>query len=68
MQTLFSADSILPTGYNLTNLEFTPGDLEIACTELKGNAAAGPDGFSIIVLKECKKELKLSLYYLCKSV
>ena len=44
-----------------------PDDLELACSELKCSSASGPDGFPSSVLKECKKELKLPLYYLWKE-
>ena len=63
----FSVDSSRPTGPILTDLDFTEGDMEFACSELSKTSAAGPDGVPSALLKECKKELKRPLYILWKA-
>ena len=67
MKEFFSVGSSGPTGYILTHLDFTPEDIELACSQLKGSSAAGPDGFPTAVLKECKKELKLPLFHIWRE-
>ena len=63
----FSVDSSRPTGPILTDLDFTEGDMEFACSELSKTSAAGPDGVPSALIKECKKELKRPLYILWKA-
>ena len=41
----------------LFNIEFNHVDIELACDELHGNSAPGPDGVPALLLKECRKEL-----------
>ena len=47
---------------SLNDIKFCPEDIERACSELRGTAAAGPDGVPAILLKTCKKELSKPLY------
>ena len=46
------------------NLVFSPADMEKACSELRANAAPGPDGVPAMLLKSCKKVLSQPLYTL----
>lgn len=41
----------------LSNIKFNHVDIELACEELSGNSAPGPDGVPALLLKECRKEL-----------
>ena len=50
MHQFFSTD-LSSTGYTLNHLDFTPDDLEFACSELKSTSASGPDGVPTSVLK-----------------
>ena len=52
---------------SLNDFQFTPEDIEKACSELKGTAAAGPDGVPAILLKTCRKELSKPLYTMWRS-
>ena len=63
----FSVEEPAPSGRLLSNLELNPDIIELACAELKGTSAPGPDGIPAVLLKECKKELKLPLYYLWRE-
>ena len=45
------------TTNSLTNIKFNHVDIELACEELSGNSAPGPDGVPALLLKECRKEL-----------
>ena len=49
------------------DLEFTPTDIEKACSELRANAAPGPDGVPAMLLKACKKVLSQPLYALWRK-
>ena len=51
----------------LDNIVFSPKDIEEACSELRANAAAGPDGVPAILLKSCRKQLSRPLYVLWKA-
>ena len=51
----------------LTDICFGPDDIEKACSELKGTAAAGPDGLPAILLKTCRKQLSKPIYYIWRS-
>ena len=42
---------------SLSNIKFNHVDIELACEELSGNSAPGPDGVPALLLKECRKEL-----------
>ena len=55
-----SADTLL-------DINFGPEDIEKACAELKGTAAAGPDGVPALLLKTCRKQLSKPIYYLWRS-
>ena len=63
----FSVEESVSSSHMLANLEFDPDFIEVACAELKGTSAPGPDGIPAILLKECKQELKLPLFYLWKE-
>ena len=52
---------------SLNDFQFSPDDIERACSELKSTAAAGPDGVPAILLKTCKKELSKPLYIMWRS-
>ena len=51
----------------LDNLVFSPADMEKACSELRANAAPGPDGVPAMLLKSCKKVLSQPLYTLWRK-
>ena len=51
----------------LEDLQFSPKDMEKACSELRASAAAGPDGVPVILLKSCRKELARPLYILWRA-
>ena len=51
----------------MENIVFGPKDIEEACSELRANAAAGPDGVPAILLKSCRKQLARPLYLLWRG-
>ena len=54
-------------GESLLDISFGPADIEKACADLKGTAAAGPDGIPAILLKTCRKQLSKPIYLLWRS-
>ena len=52
---------------SLNDFQFCPENIEKECDELKGTAAAGPDGVPATMLKNCRKELSRPLYILWRS-
>ena len=40
---------------NLQDIDFGLDDIEKACSQLRGSAAAGPYGVPAVLLKNCKK-------------
>ena len=42
---------------SLVNIPFNHVDIELACEDLSGSSAPGPDGVPALLLKECRKEL-----------
>ena len=67
LQQFFSVDTSRPTGYILTDFDFTPDDVEYACKELSATSSPGPDGVPASLLKECSKELKKPLWALWRA-
>ena len=54
---------------SLNDINFSEEDIERAIDELRYNAAAGKDGFSAMLLKNCKHSLLYPLAYLwCKCL
>ena len=51
----------------LTNITFTPEDVENCIKSIKPQAAAGPDGFPAILLRECNHELSKALYLIFRN-
>ena len=47
---------------NLLDFEFSPEDIIKSIDDISMNAAAGPDGFPAIFLKQCKHELPSTTY------
>ena len=47
---------------NLLDFEFSPADIIDAINDISENAAAGPDGFPAILLKQCKDIIAIPLY------
>ena len=45
----------------MDDIEFNVKDIEVACSELKSESAAGPDGVPSVLLKTCRKELSTPL-------
>ena len=60
----FDADSS-PTG--LQDIAFSAADIEKACADLRGSAAAGPDGVPAIFRKNCRKLLSKPLHCLWRA-
>ena len=58
-------DRSRPTGRILSEHDFSPDHIEQA--ELNATSAPGPDGIPAQLLKECRKELKLPLFYFWKE-
>ena len=52
---------------SLCDLKFGAEDIEKACSQLKGSAAAGPDGVPAILLKNCRSQLSKPLYQIWRS-
>ena len=48
----------------LSEIEFSITDIEKACQQLKSSVALGPDGVTAVLLKNCRKQLSLPLFYL----
>ena len=51
----------------LSDIVFSREDIEKACQQLSSSSAAGPDGVPALLLKSCRKELSLPLYYLWRG-
>lgn len=51
----------------LTDITFTPEDVENCIKSIKPHAAAGPDGFPAIYLRECNHELSKPLYQIFRN-
>ena len=51
----------------LTDITFTPEDVQKCINQIKPNAAPGPDGFPAILLRECSKELSKPLYQIFRN-
>ena len=56
-----------PTGNFISNVEFSPGDLENAIGKISATAAAGPDRFPAILLKQCRQTLSKPLYLIWRT-
>ena len=55
----------LPTTVpSLSDINFTPKDVEIALGDLKTTATEGPDGWSAHLLHNCKNKFSLPIYLL----
>ena len=54
-------DARAPSGPTIESIEVRKEDLEAAIDELSSNAAAGPDGFPAILLKNCKEVISTPL-------
>ena len=54
-------------GESLTDIQFEPKDIEMACADLKSTAAPGPDGVPAVLIKTCRKELSKPIYLLRRS-
>ena len=67
MEGFFSVETSRPTGYILTDIDFSEYDIELACSELSCSSAPGPDGIPSSLLKICRKELKHPLFILWRS-
>jgi hypothetical protein len=52
---------------NITDINFSPEDIEQAINELSANSAAGPDRFPAILLKKCRLPLSVPLYMLWRQ-
>ena len=50
-----------------TDFDFTPSDIEYACSELSQTSAPGPDGIPASLLKECRKELGEPLWFIWRE-
>ena len=48
----------------IQDIQFTEEDIEKMISEIKANSACGEDGFSALLLKNCKKQLSVPLYIL----
>ena len=66
VEDFFDSDEDLPE-INLSDLNFSEKDIEAAISEIKPNAACGDDGFSAMLLKNCKKELSVPLNILWRK-
>ena len=51
----------------LADIPFTVKDIELACSELRGNAAPGPNGVPAMLLKTCRKQLATPLHHLWRG-
>ena len=56
-----------PDNRNLTDINFSPADIEAACLQLSVQSAAGPDGVPAALLKYCRKSLSHPLYLLWRG-
>jgi ribonuclease P/MRP protein subunit RPP40 len=54
-----------PSG--IQDISFSEEDIENVITEIRSNAASGDDGFSALLLKNCKKELSVPLHILWRN-
>jgi hypothetical protein len=60
----FDADS---NATGLQDIAFSAADIERACADLRGSAAAGPAGVPAILLKNCRKLLSKPLHSLWRA-
>ena len=51
----------------LSDIQFSQSDIEKACLQLSSSSAAGPDGVPAVLLKTCRRQLSLPLYYLWRG-
>ena len=63
----YNTESELTEGNHLSDLHFSPKDIEEAIDELQAHSAAGPDDFPAMVLKQCKTTLSKPLYMLWRK-
>ena len=64
------ADHFKPEDYilgSLSDIYFSSKDIEKACLQLSASSAAGPDGVPAVLLKTCRKQLSLPLYFLWRG-
>ena len=52
---------------SLSDIEFTPHDLEKAIDELSNNSSPGPDKFPALLLKRCKESLSYPLFLIWRE-
>ena len=57
----FSSDN---EATEINDIDFTEEDIEKMISEIKSTSACGEDGFSALLLKNCKTELSTPLYLL----
>lgn len=60
----FFSSSSDDTAPEINDIDFTEKDIEEIITEIKSNSACGNDGFSALLLKNCKSALSIPLYLL----
>ena len=48
-------------------IKFNEAEIIEAISELNSNSAAGPDGFPLILLMECKNELGAPIFYIWRT-
>ena len=52
---------------SLQDIPFSTEDIEKACSELRGSAAAGPDGVPAMLLKYCRKQLSKPIHCIWRA-
>ena len=66
-QGIFQCGSQLQDGRYISDIEFSVKNIEEAISEISTTAAAGPDRFPAILLKQCKSQLAKPLFIIWRT-
>ena len=66
-QGIFQCGSQLQDGRYISDIEFSVKNIEDAISEISATAAAGPDRFPAILLKQCKSQLAKPLFIIWRT-
>ena len=66
-QGIFQCGSHLQDGRYISDIEFSVKDIEEAISDISTTAAAGPERFPAILLKQCKSQLAKPLFIIWRT-
>ena len=64
---IFQCGSHVQNGRYISDIEFSVKDIEEAISDISTTAAAGPDRFPAILLKQCKRQLAKHLFIIWRT-